>query len=82
MTLMTDVGAYPYETRPSYDGYHHHHHHHRHRHFYSNQEANYLQSYVTDRDEHQTRTRSVDSSVTSIESFASGHYRHDNSRFT
>ncbi|KAK0083732.1 hypothetical protein PV325_008307 [Microctonus aethiopoides] len=76
MTLMTDVGAYPYESRPSYDSYHSH--HSRHRHFYTNSETEYLQNYVSEREEHQTRTRSVDSSVTSLESVASGHYSHDN----
>ncbi|XP_034941717.1 myogenic-determination protein [Chelonus insularis] len=73
MTLMTDVGVYPYEARLSYESYHPH----RHRHFYSNTDTGYLQSYVSERDEHPSRTRSVDS-VTSPESITSGHYRHDN----
>lgn len=84
MTLMTDVGPYPYEGRTSYDSYHSHH---RHRHFYaSSAENEYLQSYANDRErDDQTiqRTASADSnSLASAGSVGSVHYRHDNlSRF-
>ncbi|XP_063986640.1 myogenic-determination protein [Diachasmimorpha longicaudata] len=79
MTLMTDVGSYPYETRPSCDTYHSHHHHHRH--FYSSPEAEYFSSYGGERDrEEQQRTTSADGSAASPESIASGHYRHDQMR--
>ncbi|XP_011313849.1 myogenic-determination protein isoform X2 [Fopius arisanus] len=81
MTLMTDVGSYPYETRSlcdTYHSHHHHHHHHRHRHFYLSPEAEYFPSYggERDRDEQHTAT-SADGSATSPESIASGHYRDD-----
>ncbi|XP_012288248.1 transcription factor SUM-1 [Orussus abietinus] len=82
MTLMTDVGPYPYEpvSRSSYEGYHHHHHHHHHRHYYG-AETDYLQRYVSDRDrDEQTRTASVDSNLTSSGSLNSAHYQHDRLR--
>ncbi|XP_015586808.1 myogenic-determination protein [Cephus cinctus] len=74
MTLMTDVGSYPYEaaTRSSYESYHHHHHH---RHFYTS-DAEYLQRYVSEREEH-NRTTSADGSLVSASSASSVHYQHD-----
>lgn len=80
MTLMTDVGNYPYETRQACDTYHSHHHH-RHRHFYTSTEAEYLPSYGGERDrDEQHRTTSADGNATSPESIASVHYRHDQMR--
>ncbi|XP_046742808.1 transcription factor SUM-1 isoform X1 [Diprion similis] len=75
MTLMTDVGQYPYEagTRSSYESYHHHRHHH---HFYATtSDAEYLQRYSNDRDDH-PRATSADGSLASAESNGSGRCYH------
>lgn len=79
MTLMTDVGQYPYEagTRSSYDSYHHHHHHRHHHHFYATtpDSAEYLQRYTNDRDDN-PRATSADGSLASAESAGSGRCYH------
>ncbi|XP_043286424.1 transcription factor SUM-1 isoform X2 [Venturia canescens] len=87
MTLMTDIGPYPYEARASYDSYHHHHHHHhhnhhRHRHFYAtNLENEYIQNYANERDanrDEQTMQRTASTDSNSLASVGSSiHYRHD-----
>ncbi|XP_012263702.2 transcription factor SUM-1 [Athalia rosae] len=81
MTLMTDVGQYPYDaaTRSSYESYHHHHHHRHHRHFYATATSDtdqYLQRYTnTDRDDN-PRATSADGSLASAESAGSGRCYH------
>lgn len=89
MTFMTDTVPYAYEavTRSAYDGYrhhlhHHHHHHHPHRYrrVYTPTEPEYLQGYVTRRDDIDDRARII-SANNVLASAGSLNYRNDRVRW-